>query len=331
MSIIEAKNVSRYFGVASNPIKAVDNVSVEIPKGSFTVLLGRSGSGKSTLLNQLCGLDQPTSGELIVNGQDLGKLNKRQLSQYRADIGIIFQSYNLLTDMTAVENVMIGAWAGGHKVTTDDAKKLMDDMGIGHRMDATVNTLSGGEKQRVAIARALISNPDILFCDEPTGALDTENEDQVTEILRKLNKEKGITIVMVTHNPNFRDIADQVVTMSDGKISKNEIKKAKSRAKAKTTAKGTSAIKNIKKSDKDDLTKVEGIGPKINEALNTGGIMTFVDLSKAKNESIQEMIKDVRGNHTSDTWPQQAKLAAEGKWEELDKLQDELDGGRVRN
>lgn len=218
MSFIQIKEVSKYFGTKQNPIKAVGPVSLEIPKESFTVILGRSGSGKSTLLNLMAGLDQVSDGTLIVGKDDLSKAKNKQLAKYRSKIGIIFQSYNLLPNLSTVENVMMGAWAGGKNLDKQKAVDLLKEIGLGHRIEANVKTLSGGERQRVAICRSLIGSPEILFCDEPTGALDSVNEKQVQDILVDLNKSKKLTIVMVTHNPDFANVADLTVTMKDGLV-----------------------------------------------------------------------------------------------------------------
>ena len=166
----------------------------------------------------MAGLDEVTDGELEVLGKKLSDYSKRELAKYRSNIGIIFQSYNLLPNLSAIENVMMGAWAGGNQVSRIKADSLMTRFGLDHRLDADVKTLSGGEKQRVAICRSLIGDPQILFCDEPTGALDSENEEQVLQILQSLNKESGITLVIVTHNPDFVKYADQVIEMNDGLI-----------------------------------------------------------------------------------------------------------------
>lgn len=223
MNIIVCKNLTRTFGAGESAVHALNDVSFEIKKGAFTVILGRSGSGKSTLLNQFCGLDKPTSGELVVDGVNISKLNGNKMADYRGSIGIIFQSYNLLPNLNAVENILMGSWAASTKRGKQNAGELMEFLGIKHREKTNIKTLSGGEKQRVAIARSLINDPEVIFCDEPTGALDSENEKRVMEILLKLNKE-GKTIVMVTHNPDFVQYASQIIKMQDGKIIENTIK-----------------------------------------------------------------------------------------------------------
>jgi putative ABC transport system ATP-binding protein len=217
-TIVSIEKVTKYFGTKDSQVAAVKEVSLEIEEGSYTVILGRSGSGKSTLLNLMAGLDKVSSGRLVVADQDLSKINSRELAKYRSKIGIIFQAYNLLPNLNTVENVLIGGWASGKNVQEKDASAILESLGLTHRVGANVKTLSGGEKQRVAIGRSLISNPEILFCDEPTGALDSTSEKQVQDILEKLHKEKKLTIVLVTHNPDFVQYADKVVKMEDGRI-----------------------------------------------------------------------------------------------------------------
>ncbi|NJL96771.1 ABC transporter ATP-binding protein [Candidatus Gracilibacteria bacterium] len=217
MSLISAIDLVKNYGTKKNPIKALGPVNFEIHSKSFTLILGKSGSGKSTLLNLLAGLDKSTSGSLIVQNKNLSTLSQRKLSKYRANIGIIFQFYNLLPNLNSIENVMMGSWAGGVEGTYEYAEQLLKDFGIDHRAKANVKTLSGGEKQRVAICRALVSQPEILFCDEPTGALDSTNERQVIKILQGLSQ-KGLTIIMVTHSQEFRSLADQIIYLKDGLI-----------------------------------------------------------------------------------------------------------------
>jgi putative ABC transport system ATP-binding protein len=217
-TLITLKKVTKLYGTKANLVKAISEVDLEIKKGTYTVILGRSGSGKSTVLNLMAGLDKTTSGTLVVGEDDLSKASPSKLAKYRSKIGIIFQFYNLLPNLNTLENVMMGAWAGGKEIPESQATELLTKLGLGHRIKANVKTLSGGEKQRVAIARSLVGNPEILFCDEPTGALDSASEIQVQQILSDLHKKDGLTIVLVTHNPDFEKFADSVVTMQDGSV-----------------------------------------------------------------------------------------------------------------
>ena len=217
-ALISLKKVTKLYGNKQNIVKAISDIDLEIEKGTYTVILGRSGSGKSTMLNLMAGLDKTTSGTLIVGEDDLSKASPTKLAKYRAKIGIIFQFYNLLPNLNTLENVMMGAWAGGKEIPEKEAIDLLTRLGLAHRIKANVKTLSGGEKQRVAIARSLVGNPEILFCDEPTGALDSASEAQVQQILSDLHKKDGLTIVLVSHNPDFEKFADTLITMRDGSI-----------------------------------------------------------------------------------------------------------------
>ncbi len=225
---IQASGLTKHYKVGKNNlVKALGPIDLEIPENSFTIVIGRSGSGKSTLLNLLTGLDKPSAGTLIVNGRELSSMNRKQIAKYRSGIGIIFQQYNLLSNLTTTENVLMGSWAGGGKATEREALELLDKFGIAHRAKARVTTLSGGEKQRVAVCRSLISKPNILFCDEPTGALDSKNEENVRDILVGLHSE-GMTVVMVTHNLEFEDIGTQIFKLNDGllEVHHNSYKKS---------------------------------------------------------------------------------------------------------
>lgn len=215
MNAVSAVDITKVYGTKKDPLKVLGPLSVEIPKESFTVILGRSGSGKSTLLNLMAGLDVPTEGKIYIGDEVLPKNdNKRAL--YRSKVGIIFQSYNLLPNLTTLQNVMMGGWAGNQHPSESEAESLLTKLGLSHRIKARVTTLSGGERQRVAIARSLIGNPEILFCDEPTGALDTKSESEVIEILKELHDKEGKTIILVTHNPEFQSLATHIITMQDG-------------------------------------------------------------------------------------------------------------------
>jgi len=223
-ALISLKNVERSFGSGQSKTHALGPVTFDISKGEFVMIIGRSGSGKSTLLNLLCGLDKASKGSLTIHGKNLEAMNSKQLADYRSTIGIIFQSYNLLPNLNTTENVLLGAWAGGSKAELSRAEELLAKVKLSHRLNANVKNLSGGERQRVSIARSLISDPEIVFCDEPTGALDSSNEEIVLNILKDLNKE-GKTIVMVTHNEEFLKYATRVLHLADGKLVKETTKK----------------------------------------------------------------------------------------------------------
>lgn len=210
------KNVTKIFGSGEGSQKAVDNVSFSINKGEFVVILGQSGAGKSTVLNMLGGLDKQTEGDIIINDEKLADMNETKLATFRAKtIGFIFQFYNLLPSLTAYENVAL---------TKDILKNALDPMemlkkvGLEKQANKFPSQMSGGEQQRVSIARALSKNPPIILGDEPTGALDSKTGVTILELLWKLNKENGNTIIIVTHNADIARCADKVIIMKNGKI-----------------------------------------------------------------------------------------------------------------
>ncbi len=217
--IIEVKNVSKKYIEAEKEKYALNDVSLNVYDKEFLVILGGSGSGKSTLLNLIGGLDNLDNGTILVNGKDITKLNKKDLTLYRRnDIGFVYQFYNLLPELTVIQNVTLAPGARDKNV----AEKLLDLVGLKDKIDKYPNQLSGGEQQRVAIARAINKKSNILLCDEPTGALDDKSGRQVLELLNKLNKE-GKTIVLVTHIKEISRIADRIITIKDSKIIKEEI------------------------------------------------------------------------------------------------------------
>jgi putative ABC transport system ATP-binding protein len=215
--IVKAHKLSKHYDYKKTRIQALGPIDFEIEAGSFNVILGRSGSGKSTLLNLLAGLDRASGGELEIYDENISGHSQKRLAKYRSKIGIIFQFYNLFPNLNCLENVLISSQLKGLKPNKEKAIKLLKEFGLGDRIYNNIKTLSGGEKQRVAICRSLISDPEILFCDEPTGALDSINENAVKDILIDLNK-KGMTIIMVTHNDEFANLADRVITLKDGQI-----------------------------------------------------------------------------------------------------------------
>jgi len=216
MSAIEIKNLTREFTNGDRVFRALDNANLTINEGEFVLLLGDSGAGKSTLLNILGGLDSATSGQLLVDGRDLTTLNERQLNKYRREtIGFVFQFYNLISALTVRENVEI---VKNMTKTPLESGALLEYLGLGHRQKHFPSQLSGGEQQRCAIARALFKNPEILLCDEPTGALDYENSKNILALLQKINRENNKTVIIVTHNNAIEPIATKIARMKSGKI-----------------------------------------------------------------------------------------------------------------
>ena len=216
MSLIEFKDVVKTYGNKDNLQYAVNHVNFTIEKGEFVVVLGQSGAGKSTVLNILGGMDQPTSGSVLINNQLISSMNDKQLSNYRATtVGFIFQFYNLLPSLTALENV---ALTKDIVKNAFDAKEMIASVGLLEHKDKFPSQMSGGEQQRVSIARALSKNPDIILGDEPTGALDSQTGVMVLELLRNMCKERNKTVIIVTHNADFAQCADKVIRMKNGKI-----------------------------------------------------------------------------------------------------------------
>ncbi|WP_314062433.1 ABC transporter ATP-binding protein [uncultured Vagococcus sp.] len=216
MSLIKFENVSRFFKVGESVVKAVDKISFEINQGDFVVILGSSGSGKSSTLNLLGGLDSPTEGEITIDGKKISDFSNKELTLYRrATIGFVFQFYNLIPNLNAFENVDISRKLSNDSLNADEILKAV---GLEDRKTHFPSNLSGGEMQRVSIARAICKNPKILLCDEPTGALDSETGKNILKLLKKISDQRGITIIMVTHNSEITKLADKVITMKDGSI-----------------------------------------------------------------------------------------------------------------
>lgn len=219
--LIQTKAISKVYRRGPQEIRAVDEVSISIPRGDFVGIVGSSGSGKSTLLNLLAGLDTPTSGTIEIDGVSLLTRSRRELSSYRAHrVGMVFQAFNLISHFTAVQNVSAALWF--NRTPSNERLKLAGQMlarlGLAERATHRPSDLSGGEQQRVALARAIVKNPEILFADEPTGNLDEVNSRQIVELLAELNR-NGLTIVMVTHNLDLaRQYARRVITMHYGRV-----------------------------------------------------------------------------------------------------------------
>ncbi len=219
MNIIECKNLTKEYISGDGVIKAIDNVSVAFEQKEFCAVTGPSGSGKSTLLHVLSSLENPTNGEVIYNGENLGKYNDNQLSILRRRrFGFVFQSYNLVQELTGYENIILPVMLDKKKVDEKYIKNVIEILGIGDRLTHLPSALSGGQQQRIAIARALANKPSILFADEPTGNLDGKSGREVLSLLKLVGNELGISLLLVTHDLHVAEQAERVLTIEDGKI-----------------------------------------------------------------------------------------------------------------
>ncbi|MCA1220695.1 ABC transporter ATP-binding protein [Streptomyces sp. 8L] len=216
---VELYIVRKVYGAANRSVTALDGVSISFPRGTFTAIMGPSGSGKSTLLQCAAGLDRPTEGRITLAGVDIGQQNERQRTELRRDhIGFVFQAFNLVESLTAAQNVELPSRFAGRRVSRKEVTAALDAVGLGDRAGHRPSELSGGQQQRVALARALVTRPDVLFADEPTGALDTSTSRDVLQMMRMLVDREGQTTLMVTHDPVAAAVADVVVFLKDGRI-----------------------------------------------------------------------------------------------------------------
>ena len=218
MEKIVVKNLVKEYGIDNNKVIANDNISFEIDEGEFVVILGPSGAGKSTLLNIIGGMDSATSGSINVFGKEIVGLNDKELTKYRReDIGFVFQFYNLIPNLTVLENVEL---AGQIVKQSKPAEDILKQVGLEHRMNNFPSQISGGEQQRVAIARAIAKNPQLLLCDEPTGALDYKTGKNILNILKEYCKNEKRTVIIITHNSSIAQAADKVIEIYDAKVKK---------------------------------------------------------------------------------------------------------------
>lgn len=227
---IELKNVSKEYQSGEVTTQALKDVTMSIPSGEFVVLLGPSGSGKSTLLNVCSGLDTPSSGTITIDQDEISAMNTKQLTRFRRDnLGFIFQQYNLLQTLSVRENVEVG-----RHVASDpfEVEEVVEQVGLSPNIDKYPYQLSGGEQQRVSIARALVKNPKILFCDEPTGALDEDNAKEILGVIQHLNNTYGTTVILITHNPSIGVIADRIVKLNSGEVVDVQVNETKQPASA---------------------------------------------------------------------------------------------------
>ena len=216
---LEIHNIRKSYGEGESKVEVLRGIDLEIEKGEICVLLGPSGSDKSTLLNIIGGIDSADDGYIAINGEKTADMSDRALTRYRRrHLGYIFQMYNLIPNLNIKENVEVGAYLSEHPLQTDDILKTLSLYEHRHKLP---NQLSGGQQQRTAIGRAIVKNPDILLCDEPTGALDYNTSKEILRLIEEINAKYGSTVIMVTHNSALADMADRVIKLRDGQIRKN--------------------------------------------------------------------------------------------------------------
>jgi ABC-type lipoprotein export system ATPase subunit len=225
-AILETRNLHKTYHRGAVPVPVLNGVSLEVDEGEFLSIVGRSGSGKSTLLNLVGGLDTPTDGSILVKGTDISRIGRKGLALHRRrTVGMVFQSFNLIPSRTALENVTLALAFGEHPLRDRRrrAAELLSSVGLEHRFDHRPGELSGGEAQRVAVARALANGPEILLADEPTGNLDSGTSEEIVALLRGLNREQGLTVVMVTHEePMAREVSRRMLRLLDGRVVSEE-------------------------------------------------------------------------------------------------------------
>ena len=214
--LLELKNIKKSFGKGDSCIEVLRGISLSVEKGEFCVLLGPSGSGKSTLLNIIGGIDTADSGEILIGGEKMSTMKEKQLTRYRREhLGYIFQMYNLIPNLTVRENIEVGAYLGRDPLNVDE---ILHTLGLYEHRNKLPNQLSGGQQQRTSIGRAIVKNPDILLCDEPTGALDYNTSREILALIERISLQYRTTIIMVTHNEAIGAMADTVIRLRDGRI-----------------------------------------------------------------------------------------------------------------
>ena len=224
MEILRIENVSKYYGEKWNEIKVLDDISLTIKKGEFVAIIGTSGSGKTTLLNIIGGIDKPTNGKVIIDGNDIQQLKDSELSAYRRrTVSMIFQFFNLIPILNVKENILLPALLDNKKIDYEKLDNLIEDLGLKEKEKMLPNQLSGGQQQRVAIGRALMCEPEIILADEPTGNLGGKSSEEIINVLEKYNKKNNQTILIVTHDMEIAKGAERIITICDGKIIKDEV------------------------------------------------------------------------------------------------------------
>lgn len=225
MKILDVKNLSKIYGKGDTMVKALDNVSFSVEQGEFVAIIGPSGSGKSTLLHILGGVDTPTSGSVVINDTDISTLDETALAIFRRrQIGLVYQFYNLIPILTVEENLTLPLLLDCRKPDKKQISSLIERLGLSQRLTHLPNQLSGGQQQRVSIGRALVNNPALMLADEPTGNLDSENSREIISLLRHFNKELNQTVIIITHDEKIALSADRIISIEDGKITRDEVR-----------------------------------------------------------------------------------------------------------
>ena len=224
MEILRVENLTKIYGKGENEVRALDDVSFSVNKGSFIAVIGPSGSGKSTLLHILGGVDRPTSGRVLMDGKDVYAQNEEQLAIFRRrQVGLIYQFYNLIPVLNVTENITLPVLMDGQRVNSDRLKELITTLKLDGRENHLPNQLSGGQQQRVSIGRALMNAPAVVLADEPTGNLDSKNSKEIVDLLKISNEKYGQTLIVITHDESIALQADRIISIDDGKITRDEV------------------------------------------------------------------------------------------------------------
>ena len=222
---LELEHIEKSFGTGSSRVQVLGGIDLSLEKGELCVMLGPSGSGKSTLLNIIGGIEAADSGRIRIGGDEMSEMNEKQLTEYRRrHLGYVFQMYNLIPNLTVRENIEVGAYLSSDPLPLDE---LIDTLGLTEHQDKRPSQLSGGQQQRTAIGRAIVKKPDLLLCDEPTGALDYATSREILALIERVNTHYGNTVIMVTHNDALKDMADRVIRLRDGRVRKNYVNEKK--------------------------------------------------------------------------------------------------------
>lgn len=265
MNILEISHLIKTYGKGDNLVKAVDDVSFSVPEGQFLAIVGASGSGKSTLLHMIGGVDNPTKGDIIIDGENISKYNSDKLAVFRREkVGIIYQFYNLIPVLNVSENITLPCDLGNKKVDQEYLKDLIETLGLTDRVKNLPNQLSGGQQQRVAIGRALFNHPKIILADEPTGNLDKKSSDEIVNLLKTANQKYHQTVILVTHDANIAAQADRIITFEDGKIISDKLQHeapapAPAPASAPTPAPAAKPADAAKPTEAEEIAELEEI------------------------------------------------------------------------